>query len=183
MEVCILTFSGTDLADDALKAVVKAEGDRNPWLHEVGVVRRPYLGRFSIRATFADDQVTEVREGDIAARIANAGGMTGYAIGSLVGPLHADMATMEGELRAQRTGKAVEKELLRTDEIKNLLPRGSSALVLIAAPEINDKFVELFSSQSPEVVRRDVAQEVQQRLETFARKTQQDIAQQRAAAH
>ena|SRR5450432_445177 len=108
--------------------------------------------------------------------------MTGYLVGSLVGPLHADMAMMEGELRAQRAGKTLEKQLLRTDEVKSALPRGSSALVLIAAPEINDQLVSLFGKWSPEVIRRDVAQEVQKRLETFERKTQQDIAQQRAAA-
>jgi uncharacterized membrane protein len=183
MEVCILKFKSTDGADDALKEVVNAQADRNPWLHEVGVVRRPLLGRISIRATFTDDQATEVREGDIAARVANAGSMTGYAIGSLVGPLHADMAMMEGELRAQQAGKALEKQLLRTDEIKSALPRGSSALVLIAEPDINDQLVKLFANWSPEVIRRDVAQEVQKRLETFERKTRQDIDQQRAAAN
>ena len=124
-----------------------------------------------------------MREGDIAARVANAGSMTGYAIGSLVGPLHADMAMLEGELRAQQAGKALEKQLLRTDEIKSALPRGSSALVLIAEPDINDQLVKLFANWSPEVIRRDVAQEVQKRLETFERKTRQDIAQQRAAAN
>ena len=119
----------------------------------------------------------------LAAKIADAGGMTGYLIGSLVGPLHADMAMMEGELRAQRAGKTLENKLLRTDDIKSVLPRGSSALVLIAAPEINDQLVSLFDKWSPEVIRRDVAQEVQKRLETFKRKTQKDIAEQRAAAN
>ena len=183
MEVCILKFADTDDADDALKEVVNAQADRTPWLHEVGVVKRPLLGRISIRATFTDDQETEVREGDLAAKVANAGGMTGYLIGSLVGPLHADMALMEGELRAQRAGKTLENKLLRTDDIKSVLPRGSSALVLIAAPEINDQLVPLFDKWSPEVIRRDVAQEVQKRLEAFERKTQKDIAEQRAAAN
>jgi uncharacterized membrane protein len=183
MEVCILKFAGTDDADDALKEVVNAQADRIPWLHEVGVVRRPLLGRISIRATFIDDQETEVREGDLAAKIADAGGMTGYLIGSLVGPLHADMAMMEGELRAQRAGKTLENKLLRTDDVKSVLSRGSSALVLIAAPEINDQLVSLFDRWSPEAIRRDVAQEVQKRLETFERKTQKDIAEQRAAAN
>jgi uncharacterized membrane protein len=183
MEVCILKFDGTDDADDALKEVVDAQADRNAWLHEVGVVKRPLLGRISIRATFTDDQATEVRQGELAAKIADAGGMTGYLIGSLVGPLHADMAMMEGELRAQRAGKTVEDKLLRTDDIKSVLPRGSSALVLIAAPAINDQLVELFEAWSPEVIRRDVAQEVQKRLESFERKTQKDIAEQRAAAN
>ena len=183
MEACILTFSASNGADDALKKVVSAEAHRDEWLHEVGVIQRPYFGRFSIRATFADDQETDVREGDIAGRISDAGGMTGYLIGSLVGPMHADMVRLEGELGAHHAGRAVEKQLLHTDEIKDLLPRGSSALVLVSRPDVNDRFVQMFSSWSPEVVRRDIAPETQQRLEAFARKTQEGITQPQADAH
>src|SRR5262245_22798520 len=97
MEICILKFTDTSAADEALKSVLDAEGSRNPWLHEVGVVRRPLLGKISIRATFADDEEpTEVKQGDLASQAADAGAMTGYLIGSMVGPLHADMAAMEG---------------------------------------------------------------------------------------
>src|SRR6266496_3136397 len=101
MEICILKFSGTHDADDALNQVVNAEADRHPWMHEVGVVRRPLVGRISIRATFADDQATEVRQGDLASEITDVGSMTGYLIGSLVGPLHAEMAALEGAARAR----------------------------------------------------------------------------------
>ncbi len=182
MEVCILKFGSADGADDALKQVVNAEGDRNPWLYDVGVVRRPLLGRMSIRATFADEPAAKLREGDVRAKFADAGSMTGYLVGSLAGPLHADLAAMEGRGQGAGVGKAVEKQLLRTDEIKRNLPRDSSALVLVAPPELNDRMVQLFVAYSPEVIRKDVAQEVEQRLETFGQKTLQDIAQQ-AAAH
>jgi uncharacterized membrane protein len=183
MEVCILRFDGADGADDALKQVINAQADRNPWLHDVGVVKRPLLGRISIRATFTDEQPVEVKQGDVAKKIAEAGSMTGYALGSLVGPLHAEMAAMESESRATIEGVKLEKQLLRIDQIKSVLPRGSSALVLITTPDINDQFVGFFSQYSPEVIRRDVAQEVQKRLETFQQKTLKDLAAQRAAAH
>jgi uncharacterized membrane protein len=182
MEICILKFKGANDADDALKQVSAAEADRHSWLHEVGVVRRPLVGRISIRATFADDQAVEVRQGELASKIADAGGMTGYLIGSLVGPMHADMAAMSGLVRGTSAGKALEKQLLNIDDIKSVLPRNSSALVLIATPAINDQMANLFTKWSPEVIRRDVAQEVQKRLQAFQEKTLQDIAQQRAAA-
>src|SRR5215510_2175337 len=180
MEVCILKFASADGADDALKEVVNTQGDRNPWLYDVGVVRRPLLGRMSIRATFADEPPA-LREGDVKAKFADAGAMTGYLVGSLAGPLHADIAAMEGRGQGAGVGKAVEKQLVRTDEIKRNLPRDSSALVLVAPPEVNDRMVQLFTSYSPEVVRKDVAQEVARGLETFRQKTLQDIAQQAAA--
>jgi len=181
MEVCILKFGSADGADDALKEVVNAQGDRNPWLYDVGVVRRPLLGRMSIRATFTDEPPA-VREGDVKAKFADAGAMTGYLVGSLAGPLHADLAAIEGRGQGAGVGKAVEKQLLRTDEIKRNIPRDSSALVLVAPSEVNDRMVQLFASYSPEVIRKDVAQEIEQRLEAFRQKTLQDIAQQ-AAAH
>ena len=179
MEVCILKFGSAEGADDALKQVINAEGDRNPWLYDVGVVRRPLLGRMSIRATFADEAPT--KEGDVKAKFADAGSMTGYLVGSLAGPLHADIAALEGRGQGAGVGKAVEKQLLRIDEVKGNLPRDSSALVLVAPPEVNDRMVQLFVSYSPEVIRKDVAQEVVKSLEAFRQKTMQDIAQQAAA--
>src|SRR5262249_18494475 len=150
MEVCVLKFSSADGADDALKEVVNAEGDRNPWLYDVGVLRRPLLGRMSIRATFADEPAAKLREGDVRAKFADAGAMTGYLVGSLAGPLHADLAALEGRGQGAGVGEAVEKQLLRIDEIKRNLPRDSSALVLVAPSEVNDQMVQLFAAYSPE---------------------------------
>jgi uncharacterized membrane protein len=183
MELCVLKFDGASTADDALKQIANAEADRNPWLHEVGVVKRPLLGRISIRATFADDQAAEVREGDVRSAVAEAGSMTGYLVGSLAGPLHAEFAATEGEVRGKSIGKALEKMLAPFEEIKSRLPRDSSALVLVATPAVNDRMVELFAGWSPEVIRKDVVQEVERRLETFRQKTLQDLSAQAAAAH
>ncbi len=181
MEVCILKFDGSSTADDAVKQIANAEGDRNPWLHEVGVVKRPLLGRISIRATFADDRTAELREGDIRSAVAEDGSMTGYLVGSLVGPLHAEMAATEGAARGRAVGKSLEKALAPFDEIKRNLRRDSSALVLVATPAVNDRMVELFAAWSPEVIRKDVAQEMERRLENFRQKTLQDLS--AAATH
>jgi uncharacterized membrane protein len=183
MEVCVLKFDGVHAADDALKEVAATESDQNPWLHEVGVVKRPLLGRISIRATFADDQTAEVREGDVKSAVAEAGSMTGYLVGSLVGPLHAELAATEGSARGGAVGRALEKMLAPFEEIKSRLRRDSSALVLVASPAVNDRMVALFASWSPEVVRKDVMREMEQRLETFRQRTLQDLSAQTAAPH
>src|SRR5262249_41177509 len=132
MEICILKFAETDDADTALKEVIDANADRYPWLHEAGVVKRPLLGRISIRATFTDDQAIEIKQGDLSSAAADAGAMTGYLVGSLVGPLHAEMAALEAGGRASSATKTLEGKLMRVDDIKEILPRGSSAIVLIA---------------------------------------------------
>jgi uncharacterized membrane protein len=162
MEITILKFSGTKDAEEALRSAIDAEGNRRPWLQEVGVVTRPTIGRITIRATYAD---APVKEGDIASKVADAGGMTGYFIGSILGPMHADSAALTGEMRASSLGKALEKEILHTEAIKKALPRGSSALVLVATPQVDDEFVALFKDRNPEVIRRDLEQEVEKRLQ------------------
>jgi uncharacterized membrane protein len=167
MEICILRFSDTHDAEDALKEVIDAKADRYPWLHQVGAVKRPLLGKISISATY--DEPTEVRQGDLASRVEDAGALTGYLIGSLVGPLHAEMAAFEGAMRGGAAGDTLEGKLMRIDDIKRVLPRDSSALVLIATREINDQFVDLFQGWAPQVIRRDVSDEIERRLHDFER--------------
>jgi len=169
MEICILRFSCKNEAEDMLKEVTDANAGRYPWLHQVGVVKRPLLGKISITATYDDDQPTEIRQGDIASRVEDAGALTGYLIGSLVGPLHAEMAALEGGMRGGSAGDALEGKLMKIDDIKRVLPRDSSALVLIATPEINDQFVQLFEDGTLQVIRRDVSEEVERRLHDFER--------------
>jgi len=177
MEMTILKFSNTHDADSALERALAAEGDRKPWLHDVAVVRRPLIGKISIRVTFEDgDKPIEIKRGDLASEGLDAGAMTGYLVGSLIGPLHADMAAMEGATRGRAAGKELGDKLMFVDEIKQVLPRGSSALVLVATPEVNDQLVQVFASDSPEIIRRDLAREVEQRLHTFEEKVRQSQA-------
>jgi uncharacterized membrane protein len=173
MQACILKFNRADQADEALTELVSGQGDQNPWLHEVGVIKRPLIGRISIRATYSDSP--EVREGDIASRLADAGKWTGYLVGSLAGPLRARVEALRVKRAVAPVAKDVEKALLGIDDIKELLPRGSSALVVAAAPEICDRMVELFSPWRPEVIRRELDADVELLLEEFHRQAAENI--------
>jgi hypothetical protein len=133
----------------------------------VGVIKRPYLGRISIRATFAESP--EIREGDIASVLEEAGKWTGYLVGSLAGPLRAHLEAFRTKRAVARPAKQAEKQLLGLDDIKELLPRGSSALVLVASPAVCNGMVQLFSPWQPEAIRRDIDAEVKQILEEFHR--------------
>ena len=72
---------------------------------------------------------------------------------------------MTAEMRALSLGKALEKQILHTEAIKKVLPRGSSALVRVATPQVDDEFVGLVKDKNPEVFRRDLEQEVEKRLQ------------------
>jgi len=176
MEVCVLKFKGTDLADEALNRVASAQATPTTFLHEVAVVKRPLVGRISIRATFGDEEVGEIKQGDIAAQLKEAGAWTGYLVGSLGGPLHAQMSKLEAKRIVAPAAKELENDLMRIDDIKRLLPRGSSALVLVAAPDNVTRMVELFGTWKPEVIRREISREVEMRLEELDRLTQASAA-------
>jgi uncharacterized membrane protein len=176
MELLILRFSGAHEADEALKVVevvADAETEKHGWLHEVSVVRRPLVGRITIRATYADDEPVKIRQGDLSSET---GEFTGYFVGSLFGPLSRDMAALGGAADATSVAKSLEKQLLRVDDIRRVLPRGSSALVLVATPDVNDRMARVFADWSPDVIRRDVGEETERRLQAFDRQTRAGVA-------
>src|SRR5271170_5904125 len=109
MEVCILKFKKADQAEEALTKLVNEKGDKEPWLHELGVIKRPLVGGISIRATF--DEAPEIREGDIASQIENAGKWTGYLVGSLAGPMRARIMELKFKKKVSPVAKEVEKLL------------------------------------------------------------------------
>src|SRR5262245_16926101 len=127
MELCILKFDGSRSAGDALREVSDAQADRNSWLHEVGVVARPLVGRVRISATFPDGKSQTFHEGDLTDAIAGLGAYTGYYISALTGPLSMLGNTVRGEVAGDTAGSEAEERLFHLDEIKKALPRDSSA--------------------------------------------------------
>ena len=182
MELCILKFDGSRGAEDALQEVADAEADRNPWLHEVGVVARPLIGRVRISATFPDGKSQTFREGDLADAVAGLGAYTGYYISALTGPLTTMGNALRGEAAGDAAGSEAEDRLFHLDEIKKALPRDSSALALIADEKTCDQMVELFQSYEPKVIRRDVADELSQRLQAVHQSLAQRIMQAQAGS-
>ncbi len=170
MELCVLKFAGSRSAENALTEVLDAEGQRNPWLLEVGVLSRPLLGRVRMAVTYPDGQSNTFREGDLADAVADLGAYTGYYISSLAGPLASTFETVESGLEGAALGSEAEQRLFHLDEIKQRLPRDSSALVLIADSDICDRFVRLFQRYNPTVFRGDVVEELHKRLEAFHRR-------------
>jgi uncharacterized membrane protein len=187
MEICILKFPDTSGAQDALKEVVDAQGDRNPWLHEIGVVSRPLIGRVKVTAAFPDGKSKIFREGDLADLASDMGGVTGYFLSLLAGPLGPMIGAVKASTLAGAAAGDAEAKLFHLDELKKALPRESSALVLIAEPKTCDAMVELFNEYDPQVIRRDVADELRKRLEGLhervAEKLRQTIEEGAPATH
>jgi hypothetical protein len=167
MEICILKFPESGAAEAALKEVVDAEGDRNPWLHDIGLIARPLVGRVRVGATFPDGKSKTFHEGDLADAAADLGAYSGYFVSALAGPLGSLIGSVHAAMLAGARGSEQESRLFHLDELKKALPRDSSALVLIAQSEICDQMVKLFEKYEPQVIRRDVADELRKRLQAL----------------
>jgi uncharacterized membrane protein len=182
MELCILKFEGSRGAEDALSDVVDAQADRYPWLHEVAVVARPLVGRVRIGVTFPDGKSSTFHEGDLAEAISDLGAYTGYYVSSLAGPLSAMFGAVNAAAGASDLGSEAEQRLFHLEEVKNALPRDSSALALIAEPRICDEMVQLFTIYEPKIIRREVADELRTRLDGLHQRVAQGILSGGAAA-
>jgi hypothetical protein len=178
MEICILKFDGSHAAEDALKEQIDAVGDRTPWLYDVGVIARPLIGRVRIGATFPDGNAVTFREGDLAKAGGELGAYTGYYLTQLVATHESRIgAAVKGGSTGKSIGGTVENQLFQIDAIKQALPRDSSALVLVADTKLCDAMVETFKSYEPQVVRRDVTDELRKRLQAYHDQVAQAFAQ------
>ena len=166
MQICILGFEGSHAADDAYGEVLEREGEDNRWLLEVGSIARPRVGRVRVGVTFADGETTTLHQGDLARATADLGGLTGYYVSTLAGPFGSMFAVAVAES---------EQSLFHVGEIKNALPRDSSALVLVADDDTCDALVEMFDSYSPTIIRSTVEPELRARLEALERRVQQTL--------
>jgi uncharacterized membrane protein len=176
MEIAILKFDGSYAAEDALKEVTDAEGDRNPWLHEIGIVSRPLIGRVRIAASFPEGKTKTYRESDLADAVADLGAFTGYFVSSLAGPLGQMFASVNASMAAGGRASELEERLFHIDEIKQQLPRDSSALVLLASSDTIDTMVDLFDRFDAKIIRREAADELRQRLDALHRRVAQELA-------
>jgi uncharacterized membrane protein len=172
MEICVLKFDDTHEAQRALEEALDKFGDEMTWLHDVAVVSRPIVGRVKISGTFLDRSLT-YREGDLTAAAGNLGAYTGYVVANFFGPLLAPLSMLSADTEAEMRAADVEEELFRFDDIKQKLPRGSSALVLVADREICNRFAAMFKDREPDEIRRALEPELKRRFDEIHRRVAQ----------
>jgi hypothetical protein len=182
MEVCILKFDGSRAAEDALAEVLEVEGERNPWLLEVGVIARPLVGRVRFGLTFPDGTSKTLHEGDLAEASADLGALSGYYLSAIAGPFGGMFATVNAALAAEAEGEEAEERLLHLTELRKALGRDSSALVLLGDSRRCDALVDLFKDYDAEVIRRDATKELLVKLQALHRRLAAEMVAQGEAA-
>ena len=172
MQLCILGLKGSHTADDTLSEILELDGEKNRWLLEVATIARPLVGRVRVGVTFPDGESKTFHEGDLSKAAGELGGWTGYYVSALAGPFGSIFATSEGQEEGSALGSEAEQSLFHLDDVKKVLPRDSSAMVLIAQDDLCGALIKMAEDYSPKVVRLEVEDDLRERLEALELRVQ-----------
>lgn len=170
LELGLFRFPGVHDARRVLATLQTGPLAKEAWLSEVGTVERHRSGRVSLRATWHGEDFEE-EEGEVPLIASVLGGLTGALLGLFVGPAMVIPTALAGGIAGGAMGALDEfsKEDSLYDDLKARLKRGTSALVLLAAPEHVSALAEAVAEEAPEVLRREAPPALVAKLERYAR--------------
>jgi uncharacterized membrane protein len=130
------------------------------WTRDVGFVERHHNGRLLLRGTFAGHYL-DVDEGDrVSQKGAGEGAATGGLLGVLGGPPGIAVGLLLGAIVGANVGSADEVESepqALTARLREAIPRGSSAIVMIAPAAEVDEMLSALGEDAQDPVRRTLA--------------------------
>jgi Protein of unknown function (DUF1269) len=138
------------------------------WTRDVGFVERHHNGRLLLRGTFAGHYL-DVDEGDrVSQKNAGEGGATGGLVGVLGGPPGIAVGLLLGAIVGANVGRPDEVEAepqALTERLREGVPRGSSAIVMIASVAEVDEMLAALGEDAQDLVRRTLADDETAALE------------------
>lgn len=166
VEMTAVAFDGTYTAERELSNLHVSRMD--PWVSEVATLEHHNSGRYSMKATnpvYGD-------EDHVGAGLAIGGG-TGLLLGLIGGPLGmlflgALGAAAGGAIGAATPGDGAGALEPLVDEVKDALPPGSSALILVAESPTAEQLVSAVGPTSRQVIREQLTQEQVDQLKQAA---------------
>jgi len=157
----VIRFDGEETAVRTYAAARdRSSKPHDQWTRDVGFVERHHNGRLLLRGTFAGHYL-DVDEGDrLSQEGAGHGAATGGILDALLGPPGIAVGLLVGVFAGGHLGhpKEVEDEPeALAEQLRETVPRGSSAIVMIApAPEVDEMLAALGQGEQ-DVVRRTLA--------------------------
>jgi uncharacterized membrane protein len=141
LDFAIQTFEHYEGAERAYAKLMDQDPDA-AWLHELAFVERHHRGRIVVRGVLAGHYLDIDDEGDAIGRDTGVGALAGGLIGAPLGPagFAAGLVaggSIGGALEAWHIPQ-LEGELF--DQIREHVPEGGSALLLLAEPDEVDAF-------------------------------------------
>lgn len=137
LDLAIVTFRGESAAARTFGEMRAAVGDV-AWIHEIALVEHLPSDRMVVRGTFAGRYV-DVDESDRFSETGSGrGALTGALLGAAVGPAGFAAGLVLGAILGAETVTPTETEpepRPLMDQLRSAVPKGHSAIVLLAAPE------------------------------------------------
>jgi uncharacterized membrane protein len=166
LDLAVMVFAHTEGAEGAYSNASGLQSDV-PWAQEVAFVEHHRRDRIVVRGVLAGRYVDADDEQDFIGRKTVEGALTGAVVGAVFGPPGFAAGIVGGGI----AGSVAEEDSgprLRSaffDEVRKDVPEGSSALVLLAAPEHVDAMVAALDGHGGRLVRRRLTAEDAQALE------------------
>jgi uncharacterized membrane protein len=157
LDLTVLVFDGLDGAERAFATARERAGDA-PWVKELAFVEHHRNGRVALRGTFAGRYVDVEELADVVGREAAIGALTGALVGTIFGPPGFAVGLVGGAALGGYRHSLLTAELRGGlfDEVRHDVPEGSSAVILLAAPDHVDSMLEAFEGLGGRLVRRSL---------------------------
>ncbi len=166
LDLALMVFEHTEGAERAYSNVPR-ETTGIRWAQEIAFVEHHRHDRIIVRGEFAGRYVDVDDAEKFLGRKTVEGALTGAVAGVIFGPpgLAAGLVGggLAGSISEEHSGERLRSALF--DEVRNDVPEGSSAVMLLAAPEHVDAMVASLQGHGGRLVRRSLTPEVAQALQ------------------
>lgn len=166
LDLGLMVFSHTEGAERAYSNA-PPEVAGVAWAREVAFVEHHRHDRIVVRGEFAGRYVDADDESEFIGRKTAEGALTGAVVGTAFGPAGLAVGLVGGGLAGsvaeEKSGPQLRSAFF--DEVRGDVPEGSSAVILLAAPEHVNAMVAALDGQGGQLVRRQLTAEAAAALE------------------
>ena len=159
MELAVVCFNGRAAAEQAFGAMHGRVGDA-AWTHEVALLEHHHNDRIALYGTVAGQYVSADEQDHVSQKGAMIGGIVGGLLGIPLGPPAFAAGVVTGGVLGDEQGRPDEIDPEPgplVDDLRAAVPKGSSAIVLIAEPaDVNDMLAALGEADG-DIVRRPLS--------------------------
>jgi uncharacterized membrane protein len=166
-ELTVVRFPALEGAEQAFADVRERDGHA-PWMDEVAFVEYHRSSRLVVRGTLAGHYLDSEGDGDVIGRETGAGTLTGALTGVIFGPPGLAVGLVGGAAAGGmvQAGQAEEIDGELFTEVRDAVPKGGSALVLLAEPRHVDAMIDaLRGTESAVAIRRTLSDDAMAALE------------------
>lgn len=158
MQVAVVCFAHDDGADSAFGSARQREPEA-AWTHEAALLVHHHNDRITLNGTVLGHYVSADEQDHISQSGAAVGGIVGGLLGLLLGPPASAAGIVVGGALGAKLGPADETEAEPgdlMDDLRSAVPKGSSAIVLIADAAHVDAMLASLGGGAGPATRRDL---------------------------